>query len=93
MITAVFIALKRTALIGIISSLFAYFLVKFKKQDEKKFKLVLYCMIGVLIFIIIYQIIVKYTGNDLIEKMMNKRMMEVPIENTYITKYLKNLEL
>lgn len=70
-ITAVFIALKRAALIGIISSLFAYFLVKFKKQDEKKFKLVLYCMIGVLIFIIIYQIIVKYTGNDLIEKMMN----------------------
>ena len=88
---SVFVTLKRTALIAIVLGLFAYFLVRFWKHDEKKFKVVLYALFGIIIFFIIYQIVVKYTGNDLIEKLLNTRedggSNRDLILNTVIEKY------
>lgn len=72
-VLSVFVTLKRTALIAIVLGMFAYFWVKFREHDEKKFKVVVYALLGTLMFFIIYEIVVKYTGNDLIEKLLNTR--------------------
>lgn len=71
LIIAVFVALKRTALIAITASIFAYLLVRFKNRDERKFRLVIYALVSVVLVIIIYQLVVKYTGNDVIAKILS----------------------
>lgn len=70
-IVSVFITLKRTALIAVIISLLVYLFVRFKNKDEHKFRLVLYGIAVLIIIVIAYQLVVQYTGNDLLAKLLD----------------------
>ena len=70
-IVSVFITLKRTALIAIVLSLFVYLFVRFKNRDERKLRLVLYGIAALIVFVIAYQLAVKYTGNDILTKLLD----------------------
>lgn len=65
----VLICFKRTALIALVIALLMYYAVCFYKNDKKKLKLLLQICFFVFCMIIIYELVVKYTGNDVIEKL------------------------
>ena len=62
---------KRTALVAYCLAVLAYYYVKFRDDKEKRAKVIRNAILAVICFILIYQVIVVYTGNDLVAKLLN----------------------